>query len=137
MFHAFDFKPLRRYKSGTDKTYIGFHQTKPEYAMGIAKTGFRINTGGKARSSGAFICAEVNMKRVRVVNYSELCEVQNTDAWWNEYDTIYYAHEQENRDEFCVKDPAQILNWIIIIDDDRLRRYGLDTDFNNTCCNCI
>ncbi|CAF4962747.1 unnamed protein product, partial [Rotaria socialis] len=30
--------------SGTDKTYIGFHQTKPEYAMGIAKTGFRISS---------------------------------------------------------------------------------------------
>lgn len=41
IFHAFDFKPLRRFRPDVDKTYIGFHRTKPEYAIGIAQTGFR------------------------------------------------------------------------------------------------
>jgi hypothetical protein len=71
IFHAFDFKPLTRYRPGIDRTYIGFHRTKPEFAVSIAKTGFRISskppqmlgfgvyfarsfadTNGKARAEG-------------------------------------------------------------------------------------
>ena len=44
IFHAFDFKPLRRYRLYVDKTYIGFHRTIPEGAVGISKTGFRISS---------------------------------------------------------------------------------------------
>lgn len=77
------------------------------------------------------------MGRVRVVVKSELNEVANTNSWWDNYDTIYYAHEEENRDEFCVKDPEQILKWVMIMNDDRLRRYGLDCESNDTCCGCI
>ncbi len=77
------------------------------------------------------------MGQVRVINKSEIDEVRNTDAWWNTYDTIYYAHDEESRDEFCIKDPKQILKWVIIMDDDRLRRYGLDHEFDNTRCGCI
>lgn len=77
------------------------------------------------------------MGHVKVVDESMLHEVSNTDSWWSDYDTVYYAHENENRDEFCVKDPAQILKWIIIMDDDRLRRYGLDQEFENTHWGCI
>jgi hypothetical protein len=176
-FHAFDFKPQRRFDPSVDKTFIGFHQTTPEAAASIAKTGFRISnkppqmlgfgvyfarsfadTTGKARATGeliddqlfsicmtmgaiiflgAFICAEVNLGRVRMINVSEIDEVRNTDSWWNEYDTIYYAHENENRDEFCMKDPNQILEWIIVMNDDRMKRYGLDREFDNTRCFCI
>jgi hypothetical protein len=173
IFHAFDFKPLRRYRLGIDKTYIGFHRTKPEFAVGISQTGFHrsmkppqmlgfgvyfarsfADTDGKARAAGksfyidndslnmfdivgAFICAEIRMGEVRVVKFSEIDEVRNTDSWWSKYDTIYYAHAEENRDEFCIKDPEQILKWVIIMDDDRLRRYGLDHEFDNTRCGCI
>ncbi|CAF3950223.1 unnamed protein product [Rotaria sp. Silwood1] len=173
MFHAFDFKPLRRYQPDVDKTYIGFHRTKPEFALSISQTGFRpsmtppqmlgfgvyfarsfADTEGKARQAGkeilllwnnfdlfyylgAYICAEINMGKVRVVSYSELDEVRNTKSWWDTYDTIYYAHDHENRDEFCIKDAAQILKWVIIMDDDRLHRYGLHHEFDNTRCNCI
>ncbi len=77
------------------------------------------------------------MGRVRVITLSEIDQVENTNSWWANYDTIYYAHEQENRDEFCIKNPAQILKWVIIMDDDRLRRYGLDHEFDNTRCSCI
>ena len=44
MFHAFDFKPQRRFQPETDNTYIGFHQTTPEAAVSIAQTNFRIST---------------------------------------------------------------------------------------------
>jgi hypothetical protein len=67
----------------------------------------------------------------------ELHQVRNSNEWWKEYDTIYYAHDLENRDEFCLKDPEQILRWIIVMDDDRLRRYGLDEEFENTRCGCV
>ncbi len=80
IFHAFNFKPLRRYRPGVDTTYIGFHRTKPEYAVGIAKTGFRISstppqmlgfgvyfarsfadTDGKARAAGKLILFILNL----------------------------------------------------------------------------
>lgn len=77
------------------------------------------------------------MGRVRIVTDADIDEVKNTDSWWDTYDTIYYNHEEENRDEFCVKDPKQILNWIIIMNDDRLRRYGLNDEFSDSCCGCI
>jgi hypothetical protein len=43
IFHAFDYIPQKRYKFGSDSTYIVFHQTKDEYAVSIAQTGFRIS----------------------------------------------------------------------------------------------
>jgi hypothetical protein len=175
IFHAYDYIPQKRYQPGNDITYVVFHQTTPEAAVSIAKTGFRISdkppqmlgfgvyfarsfkdTEGKARSTGkklnlncssfiilnsyyigALICARIQLKKVKRVTFSELREVRDSKAWWNEYDTVYYAHAQENRDEFCLKDPSQILKWIIIMNDDRLQRYGLDKEFNETMCGCI
>jgi hypothetical protein len=77
------------------------------------------------------------LKRVKRVVFSELNQVRNSKEWWGEYDTVYYAHEHENRDEFCLKDPSQILKWIIVMDDDRFRRYKLDTEFDQTMFGCI
>ncbi|UJR14442.1 hypothetical protein I4U23_001439 [Adineta vaga] len=156
IFHAFDFKPHRRYQLDVDEIYIGFHRTTPEGAVGIAKEGFRISdkppqmlgygvyfarsfadTEGKARYTGSYICAKIRMGKVRIITFDEIHQVKNTKSWWDSYDTIYYAQREENRDEFCIKDPAQILKWIIIMDDDRLHRYGLDREFDKTCCHCI
>ncbi len=42
--------------------------------------------------------------------------------------------------EFCAKDPAQILRWVITIDeahDAKIHEYGLDTEFEDTFCRCI
>lgn len=76
IFHAFDFKPLRRYQLGSDRTYIGFHQTTSENAASISQTGFRrsmtppqmlgfgvyfarsfADTIGKARTAGMKNCS--------------------------------------------------------------------------------
>ena len=80
IFHSSGFQPQPRWSEvrsfTTGGIYIGFHQTKPEYAIGIAHSdfqpstkppqmlGFGIyfarslkNTFGKARNQGAFICA--------------------------------------------------------------------------------
>jgi hypothetical protein len=83
------------------------------------------------------VCAEIDMKKVLTVTRNELYKVQNSNAWWDEYDTVYFRHESEKLDEFCVKDPAQVLKMIIIVEDDRIQRYGLDTEFDETCCGCI
>ncbi|CAF1501331.1 unnamed protein product [Rotaria magnacalcarata] len=155
-FHAFDFKPLRRFQPGKDKTYIGFHQTTTEAAIGISQEGFRksmkppqmlgfgvyfarsfADTEGKARAAGAFIVAEINMGHVRMIERAQIDEVRNTDSWWKEFDTIYLKHEEEKRDEFCIKDPSQILKWIMVMNDGRLYRYGLDQEFANTHFGCI
>ena len=43
IFHAFDYIPQKRYLLGSGSTYIVFHQTKLEYALSIARTGFHIS----------------------------------------------------------------------------------------------
>jgi hypothetical protein len=83
------------------------------------------------------IGAEIDMKKVLVVTRDELYKVSNSNAWWNEYDSVYYRHESENLDEFCIKDPAQILRMVIIVNDDRIQKYGLDTELKGICCGCI
>lgn len=70
------------------------------------------------------------MGQVRMVNSSELNEASNVDTWWSDYDTIYYAHENDNQDEFYIRDTAKILKWFILVHDDRLCRLGLDKEFD-------
>ncbi|CAM4963454.1 unnamed protein product [Rotaria socialis] len=78
------------------------------------------DTEGKARAAGAFIVAEINMGHVRMIERAQIDEVRNTDSWWKQFDTIYLKHEEEKRDEFCIKDPSQILKWIMVMNDGRL-----------------
>lgn len=158
IFHSMDFRPQPRW-SLKYPTYIGFHRTKAEYAMLIAHSDLRISekepqmlgfgiyfarsaeaTEGKARQAGAYICAEIRMGKVLVVEFSQLRNVSNSKQWWNEYDTVYYAHQEEKKDEFCIKSPAQIVKWIIYIEppeDKKLTEYGMDTEYNDTLCHCI
>lgn len=87
---------------------------------------------------GAYICAEISMGKTRVIKPEEIDQVKGKDTWWEHYDTIYLEHEEENRDEFCVKDPKQILKWVIIMDNDaRSDRYGLNSEFSDTRCGFI
>lgn len=72
------------------------------------------------------------MGRVLRVTSNELHTVCNSNSWWANYDTVYYAHNHEERDEFCLQDPKQILKWIIVMDDDRIRQYGLDKEYSDT-----
>ncbi|CAF4669899.1 unnamed protein product, partial [Didymodactylos carnosus] len=39
-------------------------------------------------------------------------------SYWDEYDTVYLNHDEEEKDEFCIKDPSQILRWVIVIERD-------------------
>ncbi|CAF2118271.1 unnamed protein product [Rotaria magnacalcarata] len=156
IFHAYDSMPQHRYDNGIHTMYFGFHQTSSVAALSIAREGFRSSTAGllmlghgvyfarsfagtdpKARHKGALICAEVRMGNVLPVVYDTLHTVSNSDAWHQTHDTVYYYHRNEQCDEFCVKDPKQVLKWIIIMDDDKIRRYGLDKAFENTLCKCI
>lgn len=60
--------------------------------------------------------------------------------WHEEYDTCYYNHPDENRDEFVIKDPdSQIVKWVVLVDqpfDPKVQAYGLDTEYQNTGCGC-
>ena len=157
IFHSADFRPQPRW-SDTEK-YIGFHRTRADFAISIAHSDMKISqtppqmlgfgiyfarsierTEGKARNDGAYICAEIRMGNVLVLKRSELHRVKNTNSWWSEYDTVYYQHEEEARDEFCVKSPDQVLKWIIYIEtpmDKKVESYGMDTEYNDTLCYCI
>ena len=86
---------------------------------------------------GAYIVADIVMGKVKVVQRSELHEVRGRRDWWNEFDTVYYKHVDENRDEFCIRDPRQIQQWIIVIDDERVYSYGLDREFADTALKFI
>jgi hypothetical protein len=162
MFHATDYQPQPRWseiKSYTkDGIYIGFHQTKPEFAIKIAHSDFKPsmkapqmlgfgiyfarslqNTFGKARQGGAFLCAGIRMGKVKEVVFDQLHEVRNSDAWWNEYDTVYYNHRDEKRDEFCIKSSSQIIKWVVAINDEydqKIHDYGMINEFNDTACGC-
>ena len=74
---------------------------------------------------------------MRVITKDQINEVRDTNAWWKDYDTIYYKQESEDRDEFCVRNPNQILEMIMLMDDKRVENYGLNHEFDTTRCYCI
>jgi hypothetical protein len=166
IFHSKDFKPQERYCDVQQKTegknlYIGFHRTTPAAAVSIAHSDFAISTKyestmlghgvyfarsmeeteGKANADGAYICAEIEMGRVKEVNRGpEINSIRGTTHLWEEYDTVYCNHPNDSRDEFCVKSTDQILKWVMVVNeeyDSKVRNYGLDTEFDDTKCGCI
>ena len=166
IFHSSDYKPQPRYCDVTQNTegknlYIGFHRTTPEAAVSIAHSDFRVSTDqrstmlghgvyfarsadeteGKANAEGAYICAEIDMGRVKQVGPGpEKDSLRGTTHLWDEYDTVYYNHSNDARDEFCVKSQNQILKWVMVIAegyDAKVHNYGLDTEFDDTKCGCI
>ncbi|CAF2096451.1 unnamed protein product [Rotaria magnacalcarata] len=166
IFHSKDFKPQKRYcdvqqKSPGKNLYIGFHRTTAEAAVSIAHSDFAISTNnkstmlghgvyfarsmaeteGKANANGAYICAEIEMGKVKEVGPGpEKDSLRGTTHLWKEYDTVYYNHTKDSRDEFCVKSPDQILKWIITVnqeEDEKVRNYRLDTEFDDPMCGCI
>ncbi|CAF1272756.1 unnamed protein product [Didymodactylos carnosus] len=166
IFHYNTFRPQARWSEVRQindnhlGTYVGFHRTSPAAAVSIAYTDFQLSlkrpqmlgfgiyfarsiyhTMGKARREGAVICAEVLMGEVREIENAELPFVSNSDLWWMTYDTIYYRHPTDpNRDEFCIKSNTQILKWVIVIEqpyDTKVTQYGLNTEYDDTQCECI
>jgi hypothetical protein len=166
IFHSKDFKPQERYCDVQQKTpgknlYIGFHRTTPEAAVNIAHSDFAISTKykstmlghgvyfarsmeeteGKANADGAYICAEIEMGKVKEVGPGpERDSLRGTTHLWKDYDTVYFNHPNDSRDEFCVKSTDQILKWVMVVNqeyDEKVRNYGLDTEFDDTKCGCI
>jgi hypothetical protein len=166
IYHLSDHKPQPRFfdiygEDSENPRYIGFHQTSPEAAVSIAHSDFMISTKPKstmlgqgvyfarsmdateqkANNGGAYICAEIVMGRVKQVGPEVRGgSLRGTNDWWNEYDCVYFCHPDDDRDEFCVKSPHQILQWVIVVMpqfDNKVQRYGLDKEFDNTMCGCI
>lgn len=138
VFHSNDHDVQERWgslpQSGTT-TYFGFHMITAPAAVAIAHSDFRRSLSPPqmlgfgvyfARSSPSFkrtdkddyalICAEVHMGRVLQVTRDQISTVCNSNAWWEHFDTVYYSSEIEKRDEFCIKDPEQIIRWVIAVD---------------------
>lgn len=164
IFHSDEYKPQPRWKELPERDralgiYIGFHHTSAEFAVSIAHDDLKISTKGKlmlghgiyfarsirgtddkARYEGAMICAEIQMGRVKEVPREDVSSVRDSNQWWEDYDTVYCVHTDDDRDEFCVKDPSQVLRWVIIVDepyDVNVKRFRLDREFENTRCGCI
>jgi hypothetical protein len=109
---------------------------------------------GKSDQTGAWFVAEISMGKVFMVNEHSIRKYPNNkrfDAnlerfvrngdWSTEYDTCYFKHHTESKDEFCIKDPAnQILRWVVVIEepyDKKLDLYGLANELDRgsfSCC---
>jgi hypothetical protein len=166
IYHLSDHKPQPRFfdlneENSENARYIGFHQTSPEAAVSIAHSDFRISTKydstmlghgvyfarsmdateRKANNGGAYICADILMGRVKKAGpevYKN--SLRGTNDWWKEYDSVYLCHSDDDRDEFCVKSPNQVLQWVIVVMqefDNKVEKYGLDKEFDDTMCGCI
>ena len=65
----------------------------------------------------------------------------SSGEWHAEYDTCYCIHSNDNLDEFCIKDSqTQIIKWVIVIEeehDTKVKKRGLNTEFESTKCGCI
>jgi len=114
---------------GNNHILIGFHQTDQKSAFGISRTGFRPSEDGmlgsgvyfatciehtefKANHRGAYICARVN-----VGNVHRTTRRFNNDDKKVSCDTVYFEHPLGS-DEFCVRDPKRIEQWIIVVNQD-------------------
>ncbi len=113
------------------------------------------DTIGKANADGACIIAEIRMGNVfefhkqsidttdlRNPYYDrDLHNIISLSAWHKDYDTCYMNHNDESKDEFCIKDPEkQIIKWVVVVEkihDVKVTEYGMDTEFDETECCCI
>ena len=167
IFHRRDYQPQPRYSDLLNMSiggtrYVGFHQTTAEAAVSIAHSEFRISqdhpstmlghgvyfarsiaaTENKANSKGAIICAEIEMGRVRYVDIGQAHAgvYRGKNDWWEEYDTTYVCHSDDTCDEFCVRDPSQILQWVIVVEKDndtKVEKYKLHEEFEGTWCGFV
>jgi hypothetical protein len=150
--------------------YIGFHTTTTEAAIGIASSEFRpgkngwlgpgvyfarsiAGTIGKAKSvAGAHLIVEIRMGKVYVVDQKaitkrhpkfnqKIFDLVHHGAWQKDYHTCYMIHEDDERDEFAIRDaPSQIVKWVIVVNeefDPKVEKYELPTEFDSTRCLCI
>lgn len=135
LFHSEGSVPQERWGSlaGTGaSTYFGFHSVPLRTALAIAQLDFRISRLGilgpgiyfsravpsRTREYAfSIICAEIHMGRVLEVERNDLESRDIFNKLRNDYDAVYYKHEREEMDEFCVKSPEQVLRWIIAVDE--------------------
>lgn len=127
-----------QYGKGTEKI-IGFHQTEESAALGISQTGFNSSEDGmlgpgvyfatciehtefKANRKGAYICAKIKP--------GEIKETTSRNKRKNallQCDTVYFRHKHKS-DEFCVRDPERIEEWIIVINQDSTEQAADDKE---------
>jgi hypothetical protein len=120
------------YCAGKENYLIGFHQTTADAALKIACTGFRPgsdgmfgggiyfarsidHTFGKAHFTGAFICALIDMGRMKTVTKGDrtiTLQKLNREG----FDSVYAkAGGDLSRDEFIVYSSDRVKKWIICI----------------------
>lgn len=121
------------------------------FARSTAETMGKI---GKATQTGAWFVAEIRMGNVFEVDESLIRQTPNNSSydydlhryvhdgeWSKKYDTCYFRHSTESKDEYCIKDPAtQILRWVVVVEaphDRKIYSYGLATEINSAACGCI
>ena len=111
---------------------------------------------GRNGGHGAWFIAEIRMGKVyaiekRLIDITPgnmsynvgLHRFVSSGEWHTEYDTCYCIHQNDNLDEFCIKDPqTQIIRWVIVIEeehDPKVKKLGLDidTEFESTAYSCF
>ncbi|CAF1312937.1 unnamed protein product [Adineta ricciae] len=120
------------------------------FARSLDGTNVKVGRNG---GFGAWFIAEIDMGKVYVTEKrfydtkpgnpfynAGIHRFVGNGEWHVEYNTCYSIHDDDNLDEFCIKDPTkQILQWVIVIEDSfdrKVKLYGLDTEFDSTECGC-
>lgn len=110
----------------------------------------------KKAIGGTDVCivAEIKMGKVFEFNKTTIYDVPRGERrdkktydmvtnskWQDDFDTCYMNHREEEKDEFCIKDPRkQVLKWVVVVNkgnDPKVADYGLDTEFDSTRCFCV
>jgi hypothetical protein len=123
-------------------TMIGFHQTDHQSAFHISRTGFRVSERGmlgpgvyfatciehtefKAHHRDAYICARVNVGKIE--RTTDRNAHRNAEI---NCDTLYFKHALGS-DEFCVRNPDRIEEWIIVVNQDESIRRAITSSRDN------
>jgi hypothetical protein len=136
IFHSFNRKPQPRYcdvrhearrenRLSDLASSAKYESTTLGHGVYFARS--MAETEGKANADSAYICAEVEMGRVKQVGPGpERDSLRGTTHLWRKYDTVYYNYPTDARDQFCVKSTDPILQWVIVVNpqfDAKVRRY--------------
>ena len=90
-------------------------------------------TNGKTNNKGgAFIVAKLNLARVKIIS-KQAGQTINDPIDSNGFDSVYLEYYQNGKrapdyDEFTVKEPRLILDYVVYFSKDAVERYRLENN---------
>ncbi len=155
--------PIPNLNARGQKIVVGFHQTNISSAKAIIRTYMQPSKGGMLGAGiyfatsmqatngktnnrgGAFIVAKLNLTRIKIIS-KQVGLTINDPMDSDGFDSVYLEYYQNGKrapdyDEFTVKDPRSILDYVVYFSKDAVDSYRLENniaDKNNfdQLCSC-